>query len=229
MIPRPPRHGATSGACWTASTHFPLVQTPHPGPGTLAMSPSHGTRPARDGEIPDRFIKNWRKSPKPTPPVRRGITACESCRAAKVRCNGQQDCQRCIARQLVCTYGHRTVSFALGPCSSHGPGKDLSGSLPASAHVTGQVQPQYLSSLVETSHTAATAAAAPSYLDSSSATQGPGTDVIPLSWVDALPSTVSSPLPSLKCWPHKLPEGDSVAYPASPSLWTLSTQIQDRT
>lgn len=187
------------------------------------MPPSRSARarPARDGEIPDHFIVNWPKSKsgtrsdpiKTAPLVRRAITACEKCRAAKVRCNGQQDCQRCISRRLVCSYGHRhqTASPALDTRTSH----------ERETHVTGQVQSQYLlPSLVDfdRSHTAAITAATQSHTETASITAYgplPDTDmdpqsVMPLGWGSALHPTVNSlPLKPR----HPLSDGDSVTYP----------------
>ncbi|KAK0724662.1 hypothetical protein B0H67DRAFT_568467 [Lasiosphaeris hirsuta] len=64
-------------------------------------------RGSRKGEIPRNFIRNWHSSGSTrgaSPLVRRPITACQSCRAAKVKCDGQQDCSRCNSRGMVCRY-----------------------------------------------------------------------------------------------------------------------------
>lgn len=36
--------------------------------------------------------------------IRRPMTACEACRSAKIKCNGQRDCERCKKRGLHCSY-----------------------------------------------------------------------------------------------------------------------------
>ena len=84
-----------------------------------AMPPN---RNSRSSDVPDNFIINWRTSePAPSggsgrsgsrsrrPLVRRPITACESCRVAKVRCNGQQKCRRCVAKGLSCIYTSSSI------------------------------------------------------------------------------------------------------------------------
>ncbi|KAK4178431.1 hypothetical protein QBC36DRAFT_104966 [Triangularia setosa] len=72
------------------------------------MSPNRNARASRKGEIPRNFIRNWHSSAsRPgggSPLVRRPITACQSCRAAKVKCDGQQECNRCTSRGIACRY-----------------------------------------------------------------------------------------------------------------------------
>lgn len=191
----------TCDASYNATISLSLLSIP--GTDILAMPPHRNMRPAREGEIPDQFIVNWRKmdprnGPKPTPLVRRAITACENCRAAKVRCNGHQDCERCIARHLMCTY-HQTASPALDTRSSHESEKDMSASPPASTHETGQVHTQYMPSLVDMSHNAVLSAA-PNYMEGVSTAFGSGTNiesVMPLDWSGDLPPNVSPLLSSL--------------------------------
>lgn len=81
------------------------------------MAPNRNTHSSRTGQIPGNFILNWQSSGSPgrgtsKPRVRRPITACAACRAAKVKCNGdgQQDCRQCATRGLVCTYTARQSS-----------------------------------------------------------------------------------------------------------------------
>ncbi|KAB8224868.1 hypothetical protein BDV33DRAFT_187854 [Aspergillus novoparasiticus] len=61
---------------------------------------------SRRKQIPGTLVLNW-QSPETQPSkplIRRPMTACEACRAAKVKCNGQQSCERCTSRGLHCTY-----------------------------------------------------------------------------------------------------------------------------
>jgi hypothetical protein len=67
------------------------------------MSTLRQPRKPRKRDIPDSFISQW-KSSGPKPLARRPMTACHPCRAAKVRCDGQQQCSRCTSRDTVCTY-----------------------------------------------------------------------------------------------------------------------------
>lgn len=70
------------------------------------MPPNRKARTSRNGGIPGDFILNWRNpgAGMKKPVVRRPMTACEGCRMAKAKCNGQPTCSRCIDRGLVCTY-----------------------------------------------------------------------------------------------------------------------------
>ncbi|OAA39505.1 Fungal transcriptional regulatory protein [Beauveria brongniartii RCEF 3172] len=55
--------------------------------------------------IPDDFIAKWQSSKiRETKAVRRPTTACQACRASKVRCEGKQRCRRCILRGIACVY-----------------------------------------------------------------------------------------------------------------------------
>ncbi|KAJ1707303.1 hypothetical protein NYO67_10559 [Aspergillus flavus] len=61
---------------------------------------------SRRKQIPGTLVLNW-QSPETQaskPLIRRPMTACEACRAAKVKCNGQRSCERCTSRGLHCTY-----------------------------------------------------------------------------------------------------------------------------
>ena len=70
------------------------------------MSPSQQTRTSRKREVPRAFILNWQcpGTREAKPLVRRPMTACEACRIAKVKCNGQQECDRCTRRGISCRY-----------------------------------------------------------------------------------------------------------------------------
>ncbi|KAF2877955.1 hypothetical protein BDV95DRAFT_588954 [Massariosphaeria phaeospora] len=60
---------------------------------------------SRKVRIPHDFMIKWQSSGPPgTKPVRRPMTACQTCRTAKVKCDGQQECGRCISRGITCIY-----------------------------------------------------------------------------------------------------------------------------
>ncbi|KAJ5693029.1 hypothetical protein N7462_002452 [Penicillium macrosclerotiorum] len=64
------------------------------------------SRQSRKRHIPGTQTLRW-PSPESRvskPHVRRPMTACEACRTAKVKCNGQRVCDRCKDRKLHCTY-----------------------------------------------------------------------------------------------------------------------------
>lgn len=68
------------------------------------MPPNRTSRP---GNIPENLIVNWRPSTPHDAPrtlLRRPVTACDACRAAKAKCSGKQGCDRCTTRGLVCKY-----------------------------------------------------------------------------------------------------------------------------
>lgn len=172
------------------------------------MPPNRSTRSARTGEIPEHFIVNWRSSGQsgPVSPLpRRPITACEHCHAAKVRCNARQDCQRCIARRLVCTYANQTASpGSTTSGSSSQAGNGLEAWSPASPppHVSGtQVPSQQLPPLVDMSQPAAGTADSGYMVTASTAGEYGGAinlpSVVPLGWDNTLPSVVSSLLSRL--------------------------------
>ncbi|KAE8367278.1 hypothetical protein BDV27DRAFT_76110 [Aspergillus caelatus] len=74
------------------------MSPPQPGGG---ISPT-----SRRKQIPGTLVLNW-QSPETQaskPLIRRPMTACEACRTAKVKCNGQRSCERCRTRGLHCTY-----------------------------------------------------------------------------------------------------------------------------
>ncbi|KAM3512509.1 hypothetical protein MY11210_003852 [Beauveria gryllotalpidicola] len=55
--------------------------------------------------IPDDFMVRWQGSKiRGTKAVRRPTTACQACRASKVKCEGKQRCRRCISRGIACVY-----------------------------------------------------------------------------------------------------------------------------
>jgi hypothetical protein len=57
------------------------------------------------GLISDDFITKWQSGKiRGTKAVRRPTTACQACRASKVRCEGKQRCRRCILRGIACIY-----------------------------------------------------------------------------------------------------------------------------
>ncbi|KAH8799096.1 hypothetical protein F5884DRAFT_742654 [Xylogone sp. PMI_703] len=74
------------------------------------MSPAQPVNSAvansRKRQIPGTLVLNWQsiENPATRSLVRRPMTACGACRAAKVKCNGQRRCERCRSRDLHCTY-----------------------------------------------------------------------------------------------------------------------------
>ena len=70
------------------------------------MSVVRNAPTSRKGEIPGNFMLKWQSSATrgAKPLVRRPITACQLCRTAKVKCDGQQECGNCTSRGVVCRY-----------------------------------------------------------------------------------------------------------------------------
>lgn len=54
--------------------------------------------------IPGTQILDWQTTASTRPRVRRPVTACEACRSAKAKCNGQSNCDRCTKRGLHCKF-----------------------------------------------------------------------------------------------------------------------------
>lgn len=76
------------------------------------MPPNRSSRTSRKGGIPSDFVSSWQNSASqgPSKPrARRPLTACEACRATKVKCSAQQPCDRCVAQGSVCKYSPRTT------------------------------------------------------------------------------------------------------------------------
>jgi hypothetical protein len=69
------------------------------------MYPATHRRPraSRKADIPRSFVSKWQNAA-PKVKLRRPVTACQTCRAAKVKCDGQQDCSRCSSRGIACSY-----------------------------------------------------------------------------------------------------------------------------
>lgn len=86
-----------------------------------AMSVVRSARASRKGKIPGNFMLKWQSSGT-KPLVRRPMTACQSCRTAKVKCDGQRECDNCTNRGIVCIYIHTsaTVSPPAAPHTSAG-------------------------------------------------------------------------------------------------------------
>lgn len=61
---------------------------------------------SRKGEIPGNFMLKWQSSATQgvKPRVRRPVTACQLCRTAKVKCDGQPECGNCTSRGIICIY-----------------------------------------------------------------------------------------------------------------------------
>ncbi|KAJ5272366.1 hypothetical protein N7478_007491 [Penicillium angulare] len=58
---------------------------------------------AQDKSIPGTQVLDWRART-PRPRLRRPMTACQACRSAKAKCNGQSKCQRCKKRGISCEF-----------------------------------------------------------------------------------------------------------------------------
>ncbi|KAL5120857.1 hypothetical protein ACEQ8H_001338 [Pleosporales sp. CAS-2024a] len=97
----------------------------------MASTPYRKSRSSRTGDIPDNLISKW-QSAGPKPLVRRPMTACQACRAAKVRCDNKRQCNRCVARGLVCTYTNINTQPDTPP-PSH-PSSAVDGPSPPATH-----------------------------------------------------------------------------------------------
>ncbi|KAL4744992.1 hypothetical protein BDW72DRAFT_187556 [Aspergillus terricola var. indicus] len=89
-------------------------------PPKMPLTPQQ-RRKSRNKEIPLNLIQTWQcpGSEGARPVVRRPITACDACRAAKVKCTGLQNaCDRCTGRGLPCKY---TTPSARSTASSASP------------------------------------------------------------------------------------------------------------
>ncbi|KAI9147510.1 hypothetical protein HJFPF1_12536 [Paramyrothecium foliicola] len=82
---------------------------------------SQTTRTGRRGGIPLNLVNNWQCPGKRNQQVlvRRPITACEPCRAAKVKCDGQYDCGRCTSRGMDCKYAPSAKAATAHPTQSN--------------------------------------------------------------------------------------------------------------
>ncbi|XWW92246.1 hypothetical protein V2A60_000169 [Cordyceps javanica] len=89
------------------------------------MSEPNASGRCRRGRIPGTLVLDWqsaetRAAAKPL--VRKPVTACESCRLAKVKCDaGQPDCARCHNRGIRCRYPFRPpppAAAAAGPIAT---------------------------------------------------------------------------------------------------------------
>jgi hypothetical protein len=87
------------------------------------MSAVRSARASRKGKIPGNFMLKWQSSGT-KPLVRRPMTACQSCRTAKVKCDGQRECDNCTNRGIVCVY---IVSPPAAPQTSAGGGSTALG------------------------------------------------------------------------------------------------------
>ncbi|KAL4789099.1 hypothetical protein BDV19DRAFT_374621, partial [Aspergillus venezuelensis] len=70
------------------------------------MPPSQIRRPRKD-DIPSHLVQSWQASDGngAKTAIRRPVTACDTCRSAKIRCKGKHDsCDRCIARGIRCRF-----------------------------------------------------------------------------------------------------------------------------
>jgi len=92
---------------------------------------------AQRQQIPGTLVLNWQSpSKQPSKPlIRRPMTACEACRSAKVKCNGQLACERCKSRGLLCSYGP-ALNSNNETCRRSNSGKSSVGDRPASSKST---------------------------------------------------------------------------------------------
>ncbi|KAL4966534.1 Zn(II)2Cys6 transcription factor domain-containing protein [Aspergillus stella-maris] len=70
------------------------------------MPPSQIRRSRKD-EIPSHLVQSWQASDRhgAKTAVRRPVTACDTCRSAKVRCKGRHNsCDRCITKGIQCRF-----------------------------------------------------------------------------------------------------------------------------
>lgn len=83
----------------------------------MQSSAARKPRASRKGEIPGKFIQKWQSSGTRAkkPLVRRPMTACQACRTAKVKCDGQEECERCTSRGIVCKYTVTETAETLPP------------------------------------------------------------------------------------------------------------------
>lgn len=92
-------------------------------PPKMSLTPQQ-RRKSRNKEIPLNLIQTWQcpGSEGSRPVVRRPITACDACRAAKVKCTGLQNaCDRCTGRGLPCKYTTPSTSSCLTASSASPP------------------------------------------------------------------------------------------------------------
>jgi hypothetical protein len=73
---------------------------------TMTTATEEAPTTSRGKQIPGTMVHNWQaaKDQPAKPLIRRPPTACESCRTAKVKCDGKTDCSRCKIRGLSCIY-----------------------------------------------------------------------------------------------------------------------------
>lgn len=72
----------------------------------MTASTEGSSTTSRGRRIPGTLVLNWQAAEGngTKPLIRRPPTACESCRTAKVKCDGKSDCSRCKVRGLSCIY-----------------------------------------------------------------------------------------------------------------------------
>jgi hypothetical protein len=73
------------------------------------MSAVRSARVSRKDKIPGNFMLKWQSSGT-KPLVRRPMTACQSCRTTKVKCDGQRQCNNCTNRGIACIYAHASAT-----------------------------------------------------------------------------------------------------------------------
>lgn len=107
------------------------------------MSAPRKPRHSRKSDVPHEYIRNWQfsRGRGAKPLVRRPPTACEACRAAKVKCNGAQPvCGRCTDRGIMdCRYTAPSSSDKSEP-SAAAPPSPLPVRVPTQVSPSTQVQ-----------------------------------------------------------------------------------------
>ncbi|KAJ5114105.1 hypothetical protein N7456_002639 [Penicillium angulare] len=113
----------------------------------------------QDKSIPGTQVLDWRARTT-RPRLRRPMTACQACRSAKAKCNGQSKCQRCKKRGIACVFNptptdsngsinensHERRSNSITPSllTDDGPAGQISESiLDHDYTITNQQSPQY--------------------------------------------------------------------------------------
>lgn len=112
------------------------------------MSASRPARGLRKAGIPRNYMTKWQsvglRAARPL--VRRPMTACVSCRAAKVKCDGQPACGRCTGRGVPCNY----TTTADGDDPSPGPVLDLDSAALEPTHAAHAADPEPLDPAFDT-------------------------------------------------------------------------------
>ncbi|ATY60727.1 Fungal transcriptional regulatory [Cordyceps militaris] len=91
---------------------------------------------SRAADIPDNLMGKWQSDQnRSTRAPRRPMTACQTCRASKVKCDGKQRCRHCTLRGVACVYtnSRNTTARASGAVRKCSPKAHMS-AVPDDAH-----------------------------------------------------------------------------------------------